>query len=116
MGPKRWALLALGAAAAWGCGGGNGVVGGPAATGEVIGRCIDASGEPVAEVDVRFQRHANPVVTGADGRFRLAFSFDAHFPSRRSVVVLSKPPYAPLSVEVELEDGETVDLGDLPLE
>ena len=95
---------------------GNGEVGGPAATGSVVGRCVDASGAPVAEVDVHFAKQANSVKTDADGRFRLEFSFDAHFDSFPSVVALEKAPFQPLSVEVELKDGATLDLGELPLE
>ncbi|MCC6406906.1 MAG: carboxypeptidase regulatory-like domain-containing protein [Planctomycetes bacterium] len=91
-------------------------VGGPAATGSVVGRCVDAGGAPVAGVAVHWQKSTEVAQSDADGRFRKEFSFDAHFPSMQSVLVLEKEGFAPLSVDLELEDGDALDLGDLPLE
>ncbi|MBI5433254.1 MAG: carboxypeptidase regulatory-like domain-containing protein [Planctomycetes bacterium] len=91
-------------------------VGGAAATGSVVGRCVDAGGAPVAGVAVHWQKNADSAQSDADGRFRREFSFDAHFPSMQYVLVLEKEGFAPLSVDLEVKDGDALDLGDLPLE
>lgn len=90
--------------------------GGPAATGTVAGRVVDAGERPVAGVAVRFHRNADAVLSDADGRFVLAFSYDAHLAPHATVVVLERPPHAPLSVEVALSDGAEIDLGNLTLD
>jgi hypothetical protein len=96
------------------CGAGD--AGGPAAKGSVVGRCVDSSRTPLAGVDVRFEKSARSVKSDANGCFRLEFSFDGHLDTLRSAVRLERDPLRPVTVPVVLEDGETIDLGDLSLE
>ena len=107
------ALLATFHSFAAACSGSPGEVGGPAATAHVTGRCVDAAGAPRSGVDVGWSGVEDHVHSGADGRFRLELTFDAHFEAYPATLALGGGDAPAREVPVRVHDGEVLDLGDV---